>query len=189
MSAIEHPGRGPVKAFRVPALAAAIPSVLASRPSTLASRFASLCLPLLAAGWLSACGFNPRAPEEFAQYHQGYLFKGPMRAMSPDGVLFTVRTERNKPKADLAFWRDAMKTRMSQAGYRVVADTACSMHGTEGALLRLAAPVGNQDYLYWIAFSLNPSGSRILVAEAAGESKRFLARQDDIAKAIAQTGW
>jgi hypothetical protein len=182
MSAIERPGRRPVKAFRAPVPAEA-------RPSKAASLFASLWFPWFAAALLSACGFNPRAPEEFAQYHRGYLFKGPMRAMSPDGVLFTVRTESNDPKADLAFWRGAMKTRMSQAGYRVVADTTCSMHGTEGALLRLAAPVGNQDYLYWIAFSLNPSGSRILVAEAAGESKRFLARQDDIAKAIAETGW
>jgi hypothetical protein len=150
---------------------------------------AALCAGALITGTLAGCGFTPRAPEEFAQYHRGYIFKGPMRAMSPDGVLFTVRTESNKPKADLAFWRDAMKTRMSQAGYRVTSDTTCNMHGTEGALLRLAAPVGNQDYLYWIAFSLNPSGSRILVAEAAGESKRFLARQDDIAKAIAESGW
>jgi hypothetical protein len=138
---------------------------------------------------LAGCGFNPQVPREFAQYHRGYVFKGPLRAVSPDGVLFTVRTEANRPKADLAFWRDAMKTRMSQAGYRVVADTNCSMKGSEGALLKLAAPVGNQDYLYWIAFSLNPSGSRILVAEAAGESKRFMARQEGIAKAIAETGW
>jgi hypothetical protein len=176
MSAIERPARVPVKAAPAPA---------AAFPFALKSLFASL----LAVGWLSACGFAPRAPEEFAQYHRGYIFKGPMRAMSPDGVLFTVRTEDNDPKADLAFWRDAMKTRMSQAGYRVVSDTTCTMHGSEGALLRLAAPVGNQDYLYWIAFSLSPSGSRILVAEAAGESKRFLARQDDIVKAIAESGW
>lgn len=182
MSAIERPERGAVKAVRSPALAWAFRSVRKSR-------IASLIVCLLSAGLLSACGFNPRAPDEFAQYHRGYLFKGPMRAMSPDGVLFTVRAERNKPKADLAFWRDAMKTRMSQSGYRVIADTACSMHGSEGALLKLAAPVGNQDYLYWIAFSLNASGSRILVAEAAGESRRFLARRDDIAKAIAETGW
>jgi hypothetical protein len=138
---------------------------------------------------LAGCGFHPKAPLEFAEYPRGTVFKGPLRAVSPDGVLFTVRCEKNKPKADLAFWRDAMKTRMSQAGYRVVGDTACSMNGSAGALLRLAAPVGNQDYLYWIAFTLDPSGDRILVAEAAGESKRFLARQEEIGKAIAASGW
>lgn len=138
---------------------------------------------------LAGCAFHPQAPAEFAQYPRGIVFKGPLEAVSPDGVLFTVRTEKNKPKADLAFWRDAMKTRMGQAGYRVVADTACSMQGREGALLKLAAPVGNQDYLYWIAFTLSPSGTRILVAEAAGEARKFLARQDDIGKAIASSGW
>lgn len=144
---------------------------------------------LATAALLAGCAVNPAVPKDFAQYHRGFLFKGNLRAMSPDGVLFTVRCEKNKPRADLAFWREAMKTRMSQAGYRVVADTSCSMQGREGALLKLAAPVGNQDYLYWIAFSLNPSGSRILVAEAAGEAKKFLARQDDIAAAIAASGF
>lgn len=144
---------------------------------------------LLAAALLAGCAISPAVPKDFAQYHRGYLFKGDLRAMSPDGVLFTVRCEKNKPRADLAFWREAMKTRMGQAGYRVTADTACTMQGREGALLKLAAPVGNQDYLYWIAFTLNPSGSRLLVAEAAGEAKKFLARQEDIAKAIAESGF
>lgn len=144
---------------------------------------------LAAAALLAGCAINPTVPRDFAQYHRGYVFKGDLKAMSPDGVLFTVRCEKNKPRADLAFWREAMKTRMGQAGYRVTADTACTMQGREGALLKLAAPVGNQDYVYWIAFSLNPSGSRILVAEAAGEARKFLARQEDIAKAIAASGF
>lgn len=143
----------------------------------------------LVMGVVAGCGFQPQAPREFARYPRGVVFKGPMRSVSPDGVLFTVRSEKNKPEADLAFWRDAMKTRMSQAGYRVVADTSCKMKGADAALLKLAAPVGNQDYLYWIAFSLNASRSRILVAEAAGESRTFLARQDEISKAIAGSGW
>jgi hypothetical protein len=144
---------------------------------------------LLAAALLAGCSLNPAVPEHFAPYHRGYLFKGDLEAVSPDGVIFTVRCEKNKPRADLAFWREAMKTRMGQAGYRVTADTACTMQGREGALLKLAAPVGNQDHLYWIAFSLDPSGSRILVAEAAGEAKKFLARQQDIAKAIEASGF
>lgn len=143
----------------------------------------------VAAILLAGCAYHPVAPREFAQYHRGYVFKGPLRAISPDGVLFTVRTEKNKPRADLAFWRDAMKNRMGQAGYRVVADTGCSMQGREGALLKLAAPVGNQDYLYWIAFTLSPSGRRILVAEAAGDARTFLARQAEISKAISESGW
>lgn len=140
---------------------------------------------LLAAG----CGYHPAAPREFAQYPRGYVFKGPLRAVSPDGVLFSVRTEKNKPEADLGFWREATKTRMGQAGYRVVSDSLCRMGGGEGVLLKLAAPMGDQDYLYWIAFTLSGSGGRILVAEASGESKRFLAREATILEAISATGW
>jgi hypothetical protein len=139
---------------------------------------------------LSACGsFHPAKPEEFAQYSRGILNQGSLRAVSPDGVLFTVRRVANKPRADLAFWSEAMKTRMVQAGYRVVSDSACTMKGAGGRLLALAAPVGNEDYFYWIAFVLSPSGDHIVVAEATGESKRFLARREAIRKAISESGF
>ncbi len=139
---------------------------------------------------LSACGtFRPAKPEEFAQYPRSDFFKRPLRAVSPDGVLFSVRRVANKPRADLVFWSEAMKTRMGQAGYRVVSDSACTMKGAEGRLLALAAPVGNEDYFYWIAFALSPSGDYIVVAEATGESRRFLARREAIRKAIVESGF
>jgi hypothetical protein len=147
---------------------------------------AAALLALLAAG---CANYHPSAPEGFGRYPRGSVFKSPLRAVSPDGVLFTVRTEDNKPKADLPFWREALKDRMAKAGYRVVADTICSMQGSPGALIKLAAPMGNQDYSYWIAFTLSASGEDILVAEAAGESKRFLARKDAILKAIEESGF
>lgn len=155
-----------------------------------AARALAAVLALALAFALIGCGsFHPKAPDEFAAYDRGAIFQGPLRAVSPDGVIFTVRTEKNKPKADLAFWRDAMKTRLQQAGYRIVSDSTCAMKGAEGVLLQTAAPVGNQDYFYWVAFSLSPNGNRILVAEAAGESKRFLAKRDALRKAIAESGF
>lgn len=154
------------------------------------ARFARIGAAALALALLAGCAsFQAQRPEEFSVYPRGWIFKGPYRSVSSDGVLFTARLEKNKPKADLSFWREALKTRMGQAGYRVVSDSACSLKGTEGALLKLAAPVGNQDYLYWVAVGLSPSGRKILVVEAAGESKRFLARQDAIRKAIAESGF
>ena len=154
-----------------------------------ANRLRARAMAALAGALIAGCSYHPAVPEGFAAYPRGSMFKSPLRAASPDGIVFTVRTERNEPRADLGFWREALKTRMGQAGYRVVADTACSMKGADGVLLKLAAPVGNQDYLYWIAFSLSPSGGKILVAEAAGESKRFLARQGEIRKAIEASGF
>jgi len=150
----------------------------------------AVLLMALAVVWaLAGCAFQASAPDGFAQFPRSRVSSSPLRASSPDGVLFTVRTEKNDPPADLGFWREALKTRMGHAGYRVVADTVCPMHGSQGALLKLAAPMGNQDYFYWIAFTLSPSGKRIVVAEAAGESKRFLAREEDIRKAIANSGF
>lgn len=150
----------------------------------------SLIMAVLASAlFLSGCAMHPAAPREFAVYPRGFLFKGPLRAVSPDGVIYSVRTEKQKPKADAGFWREALVNRMGQSGYRVISDTTCTMKGRDGVLLKLAAPVGNQDYLYWIAFTPSPSGRRMLVAEAAGESKRFLARQEEIRKAIAESGW
>jgi hypothetical protein len=145
--------------------------------------------PLFASLLLGACAFHPQSPAEFAEYPRGMVFNRSLRALSPDGVHFSVRCEKNKPRAEMTYWREAMKTRMSQAGYRILQDTTCSMQGQPGILLKLATPYGNQDYLYWIAFSLNRAGSKIVVAEAAGESKRFLARQDAIEKAIAASGF
>lgn len=148
----------------------------------------SRILILAAALGLGACAsYHSAAPKEFATY--GKASKGPLKAISPEGMLFTVRSEKNEPKADLAFWREAMKAHMSQSGYRIVEDTSCSMGAAPAGLLKLAAPVGNRDYLYWIAFSLSPTGKEVLVAEAAGEAKAFRARSADIAQAIAATAW
>lgn len=151
--------------------------------------FGRLPTALLALLALGCAHYHPAAPEGFGRYPRGAVFASALRAVSPDGVLFTVRTEDNRPKADLPFWREALKDRMAKAGYRVVADTSCSMKGSPAALIKLAAPMGNQDYFYWIAFTLSPSGDDILVAEAAGESKRFLARKDAIQKAIEASGF
>ena len=131
------------------------------------------------------CAPHAVAPREFASYPSSLFSSADFRAVSPEGLLFSVRTEKNNPKADLPFWRQAMKTRMSQAGYRILSDTDCVMGGAPAALLKMAAPVGNKDYFYWVALSI--SGKKILVAEAAGEAKPFLRRATDIAEAISAT--
>src|SRR6185369_13473187 len=82
---------------------------------------------------LAGCAFNAAPPDGFAQFPRLRIFGEPLRASSPDGVLFTVRTEKNDPPADLGFWREALKTRMGHAGYRVVAYTLCPMVGSQGA--------------------------------------------------------
>ena len=105
------------------------------------------------------------------------------RFLSPDGVMYSVRSVPNKPVADLAFWKTALHTRMSQAGYRVLGDSSITVGGVEGSLLRLAAPLGQKDYLFLVALSMR--GKDIRVAEAAGEASLMRAREQAVLKALA----
>jgi hypothetical protein len=52
-------------------------------------------------------------PEGFAPWRNQRRFQ----AISPDEVAFRVRTARNRPRADLSYWRDALRSRMQDAGY------------------------------------------------------------------------
>jgi len=103
-------------------------------------------------------------------------------AVSPDDVVFRVRTAKNKPKADLAFWKEAMATRMKEAGYRVLAAGDITAGGVPGALLELSAPDGPQDAAYLVAVFVD--GGKLVVVEAAGEVSRFAAHRSAVLAAI-----
>jgi hypothetical protein len=122
-------------------------------------------LVLAAALWLCACVHTTPAtlPDGFAAYPPDEAFK----AVSPDGVVFRVRHEPNKPSADLAFWQEAMKKRMLAAGYRLSAEAPLDAGPRQGYLLELTAPYGPLDYGYLLAIFVE--NERIQIAEAAGE--------------------
>ena len=127
--------------------------------------FAFQCLVLAAALWLCACVHTTPAvlPEGFAAYPQEEAFK----AVTPDGVVYRVRREPNKPYADMAFWKEAMKKRMLAAGYRLGAERPFDAGLRQGYLLELTAPHGPLDYGYLIAIFVEKES--IQIAEAAGE--------------------
>ncbi len=104
------------------------------------------------------------------------------RAASPEGLVFRVRTEKHEPRAELAFWQEAVRSRMEAAGYTVVAESTIEGAGTTGGLLELAAPMGTEDWTYLLAFF--PSGRRMVVAEAAGEVSTFAPARDAVLAAI-----
>ncbi|MBN1335476.1 MAG: DUF4349 domain-containing protein [Deltaproteobacteria bacterium] len=122
---------------------------------------------------------RPEAPDGFARYPKDKAF----RAASPDDVLFRVRTERHEPDADLAFWKEALLKRMTDAGYRKLEEKDVVAGSTPGYLLQLTAPLGVDDALYVVA--VFPVGRRLVVVEAAGEVSRVRARMDAILAAIA----
>lgn len=120
----------------------------------------------------------PEPPEGFSAWRKASRY----RAASPDGVLFRVRSVRHKPKADLAFWKEAVRERMVAAGYKLVAESDVEAGGVAGGLVELAAPIGTEDWTYVVAFF--PAGGKLVVAEAAGEIGQFDARRAAVTDAL-----
>lgn len=126
----------------------------------------------------TGCGVDATAPDGFAVYEG----RGAFRAVSPEGVVYRVRTVDNKPRADLEFWREALRKRMLDAGYRLLAEDDVRTGNLDGYRLELAAPVGEQDYAYLVAIFV--LGDELLVAESAGEVSRFQTVREAVLEAV-----
>jgi hypothetical protein len=142
--------------------------------------FAALPLILcLAMGCVhTTAGNGNRIPAGFAPYTQTTKIK----AVSPEGVVYRVRSEDNKPFAELTFWKEALKKRMLDAGYIFLNEAPIEADAQEGYLLELTAPYGQQDYTYLVAVFVH--GKKIIIAEAAGEVGDLAARRTAVLEAI-----
>lgn len=123
-------------------------------------------------------GAKSPIPTGFAPYRE----RRSVRATSPDGVVYALRVEKNKPEADLAFWKEALESHLKGAGYLVLGRADLEAGGMKGALLELGAPSGDRDFAWTIALFVE--GRRLYVVEAAGESRAFAARKEAVMAAI-----
>lgn len=117
-------------------------------------------------------------PDGFSAWRKEKFY----RAASPDDVLLAIRVEKHKPKADLNFWKEAVRERMVAAGYRVLAERDVQASKHDGALIELAAPLGTEDWTYLIAFF--PVGKRMVVAEVGGEIATVEAKKAELVATI-----
>jgi hypothetical protein len=122
--------------------------------------------------------FTAVAPGGFATYKGGDSF----RSVSPDHVVYRVRTCRNKPYADFGFWREALPERMKNAGYRIIGDSVIVINNQNALLLEMAAPLGDADFSYIVLMSVGKK--RILLAEAAGLFTELQRRKPEIIAAL-----
>lgn len=130
----------------------------------------------------SSCVSTPPVksiPQGFAAYEN--IEK--TRAVSPDGVMYRIREEKNKPYAELPFWREALKKRMLDAGYRFMSEDDIKAGERPGYLLELAAPLGARDFSYLIALFVNDN-EQLVIVEAAGDMALFEKWRPEIIKAI-----
>jgi len=121
-------------------------------------------------------------PDGFAIYQNndfGYRF------VSPDNIMYRVRAHENKEKADLTFWKTALKTHLLDSGYILLRESEISAKSTPGYLLRLSAPAGVKDYDYLVALFAHKE--KLVVIESAGESRIFENYRQNIIDTIKNT--
>ena len=123
------------------------------------------------------------APKGFAPLQHGDDY----RAVHAEGLVYRVRQEDNAPRAELAFWAQALKHRMKQTGYILVAEQPIRASNLPGKLLELAAPVGDKDHAYLVAIFVR--GDTLTIAEAAGERQQLKTQRAQIIAAIRQIRW
>jgi hypothetical protein len=118
------------------------------------------------------------APEGFASYEGGSSFK----FVSPDHVVFRVRSCTNDPYAGFDFWREALPERMKNAGYRIIADSVMTTENNKALLIEMAAPLGAVDFSYMVMMRVKEK--KILIAEAAGEFADLQKRKPAVIAAL-----
>ena len=138
----------------------------------------ALALALAASLW--GCATAGPTPEGFAPYHGR-----PTQAVSPEGVVFKARVEKNDPEADVAFWAEALVRRQTNAGYRLIGQSELSAGSLTGQVIELEAPLGAWDYTYLITLFVD--GGDLHVIEAAGRVQDVAPHRDAILKAAAAT--
>jgi hypothetical protein len=129
----------------------------------------SLLLPaVLLITCLSCTRVRVDVPEGFARQRTW----GEYHAISPEGLRFSVRTVKNYPRKELAFWKDVLKAHLEEEGYTPLGEGEPFRAGdVDGTVYEWAVPLGQDDYVYLVA--VMPAGRRIIIAEAAGEHTLF----------------
>ncbi|MDY7028257.1 MAG: hypothetical protein SVR04_08180 [Spirochaetota bacterium] len=140
----------------------------------------AVLLVVLSMAMLSSCATVPAvdAPEGFA----GYDRQSDFLAVSPEGVRFKVRYEKNEPKQDLEFWKEALEIHMDGSGYEKLSGDTFKTADGEGVYFEWVAPVGQEDWIYLTAVMVHDEW--IAVAEAAGSFPVYKKYRDRLMKSL-----
>ena len=137
-------------------------------------------LLLLSITILSSCATVPAvvAPEGFAVYERQNDFL----AVSPEGVRFKVRYEKNEPEQDLEFWKEALEIHMDGSGYEKLSSDTFETADGEGFYFEWVAPVGQEDWIYLTAVTVHEEW--IAVAEAASSFPMYKKYRERLMKSL-----
>jgi hypothetical protein len=107
-------------------------------------------------------------PEGFAELKGGKSY----RAVSPEGMLYRIRSIKNEPQKDLSFWGEALQNHLNKEGYRSNGEGQSFESGDlEGMYYEWILPSGNESYFYLTAILV--TDRTITLAEAAAPHSVF----------------
>jgi len=132
---------------------------------------------------LSSCVTAPivEKPGGFAGLADGE--SGEYRAVSPEGMLYRVRTVENYPVQGLEFWASALENHLKQEGY-VGLSEGVAFHTLDvpGMFFEWALPYGNESYIYLTAIAV--FDNTIVIAEAAAEHSIYFQYRDALHESL-----
>ena len=133
---------------------------------------------------LASCTSLAQKPEGFAAVSPWYISATRYKAVSPEGMIYRVRTLNNYPVQTLEFWADALRNHLKREGYRSIADGQSFEAGeTPGMIFEWAMPYGNQSYIYITAIVV--SQKKIAVAEATAEHTIYYKYREALIESLA----
>ncbi len=108
-------------------------------------------------------------PEGFAELKGGRSY----RAVSPEGMLYRVRSIKNEPQKDLSFWGEALENHLIKEGYRLSTEAQTFESGNrEGLYHEWILPYGHESHFYLTALLV--TDRTITLAEAAAPHPIFM---------------
>ena len=143
--------------------------------------FAIISAGLLALVLVGCSRYSIEEPEGFAPLERKR--GAPYRAVSPEGMLLTVRTVKPEPEKELDFWKETLYHQLEKEGYEQVGDEEkFDTANSTGVLYLWGLRYGGTDYLYLTA--IVEAGKKLLVAESAAEAQVFQKYRESIEKSL-----
>lgn len=142
----------------------------------------SIWILTLAAVVLGGCSTTRmQTPSGFAaQKGDAYDY----RASDGEGVVLAVRSEKNDPEGDLAFWSSAVDVRLRKAGYTAQdRRDVKSIDGRAGKQLRYEVASEGRTLAFWVTVFV--AGRRVVIVEAGGDTELFAPKTKVVEAAIA----
>lgn len=106
------------------------------------------------------------------------------RASDGEGVVLAVRSEKNDPQGDLAFWSSAVDVRLRKAGYTAQdRRDVKSIDGRAGKQLRYEVASEGRTLAFWVTVFV--TAHRVVIVEAGGDTELFTPKTKVVEAAIA----